>query len=71
MKKKILSYYHYGMGGVYFWIMANSAEEVDKRFSLIRVIDSLPDWLTEDAAQKLPTYDIDIDLEDILRIVRS
>jgi hypothetical protein len=71
MKQKILCYYHYGMGGVCFWVMARTPGEIEARYPLLRVIEGKPGWISADALTRVPVYDIDEDAAELSRIVNS
>lgn len=72
MKKKFLTVYDYGMGGVWTYILANSAKDVSDKYPKLKVLDQEPDWFFDQDTNKIiRTVDID-DLPDpFLREVRK
>jgi hypothetical protein len=61
-KQRFLVVYDYGQGGIWAFIWARSAEDIDKKFRGLKVVDTMPSWLTGDelvATEQTMTYDID------------
>ena len=61
MSPRFLVVYDYGMGGVWAYVEAESAEQIEERFPELKVFPEPPPWMPEDHRQKLleRTYDID------------
>jgi hypothetical protein len=61
MKSRYLVVYDYGMGGVWGYVLATSAEEIEARFSELQVIPEVPSWMSEDDRASLERTAQDID----------
>ncbi|MBX7149660.1 hypothetical protein K1X76_11355 [bacterium] len=74
VKKRYLAVYDYGMGGIWCYIHAESAEQIEKLYPELKVIEKEPDWhqgehrtITEEKF----TYDIDKPTGWLLNLVNS
>jgi hypothetical protein len=68
--------YDYGQGGVWAFVWARSEQELHEKFRDLKVVESVPDWLTGEQlamTEERMTFDIDrIEPGDwISRILRS
>jgi hypothetical protein len=66
MKTEYLACHDYGTGGVWLYLMADSAAQIRERFPELRVVTDRPSWLTNGEDRLLRermTIDID-DTED-------
>jgi hypothetical protein len=75
-KQRYLVVYDYGQGGVWAFVRARSAAEVEDTFRDLKVVENMPSWLTGDALAKTEqrmTFDVDaIEPEDwIAKFVRA
>jgi hypothetical protein len=61
LKKRYLVVYDYGKGGVWAYVEADSAREIQKKFPELTVVQEPPSWMTEEYRNRLlaRTYDID------------
>lgn len=61
VKQRFLVVYDYGMGGVWAYVEAESAEEIVEKFPELSVVSETPAWMSEKDRQSLlaRTYDID------------
>jgi hypothetical protein len=74
MKHKHLVVYNYGQGGLWAFIRADSAEQIEERYPELKVVSEIPTWMTDDIRSRLEateTYDLDAPpsglLADLLR----
>ena len=61
-KHRFLVVYDYGQGGVWAFVWARSSDEITNKFRDLRVIDSIPAWLTGEilaATEQRMTFDVD------------
>jgi hypothetical protein len=58
-KRAFLVLHDYGMGGLWLYMTARSAEEITGRYPALVIVDEAPAWLTADLRERLPHYDID------------
>lgn len=62
MKHKYLVVYDYGMGGIWLFIYAKSAAEIEITYPELSVVEHYPDWLKGEHLRQIErdeTYDID------------
>ena len=59
MKQKYLVVHDYGTGGIWYYIIARSKEEIESKFPGFEVIEEEPAWLDEKTKQTLEIHDID------------
>ncbi len=60
--KKLLAYIDYGTGGIFFWVMAESPQQLSLRYPKVQILDCAPTWMDYKEVQKLESpriYDID------------
>lgn len=48
VKQAFLVVYDYGSGGVWAYVRADSAEEIEHEFPELKVVFELPTWMSED-----------------------
>jgi hypothetical protein len=61
MKSKFLVLHDYGQGGVWAYLLADSADEIRRAFPALRVFDQPPSWMKKedlDAVNKSMTIDM-------------
>lgn len=58
MKRRFLTVYDYGQGGVWQYINASSADQITAKYPSLKVVNTEPQWL-KDSKQSLREYDID------------
>lgn len=61
-KKRFLAVYDYGSGAVWVSLLARSPREVETRFRDLRVLETQPDWMSDDELADIEdkkTFDID------------
>jgi hypothetical protein len=61
-KQRYLVVYDYGQGGVWAFVWARTAPEIEDIFRDLKVVEKMPSWLTEDALVKTEqrmTFDVD------------
>ena len=63
VKQSYLVVYDYGQGGVWGYVRAESAEEVERKFPQLTVVEAMPDWLRAetDYEAKLRAREEDVD----------
>ena len=61
-KTRFLVVYDYGQGGVWAFVWARSEDEIHRTFRDLKVVDSMPPWLTGDelaVTEERMTFDVD------------
>jgi hypothetical protein len=61
-KQRFLVVYDYGQGGTWAFIWAQSADDIHERYRDLKVVDTMPSWLTGDhlaTTEQNMTFDID------------
>ena len=71
MKKKFLTVYDYGMGGVWRYIRADSAKDVLDKYPKLEVLHREPDWFTDESRRLTETNDINDPPDIFLRRMRG
>ena len=64
VKQPILVVYDYGSGGVWAFVVAESAEEVEREFPELKVTWSRPSWMSAEEEERIAreaTYDLHAD----------
>ena len=56
-KRRFLTVYDYGTGGVWQWITANTVAEIAQKYPALLVVPDIPKWMTEPEAGKVREYD--------------
>ena len=71
MKKRYLTLYDYGQGGLWGYVVAPSKETIISRFPELEVVDEEPAWMTDETRADLErrTEDIDRPGDGILGIM--
>lgn len=64
--KEYLACYDYGMGGVWYRMLASSADAVRQAFPQFIVFDKEPDWWAANPKQGFPVHKIGDPLDDVL-----
>ena len=62
MKRRFLALHNYGTGGVWAFIDARTAEEIEVAYPELKVIQQRPAWMTDDICANIAsnlTFDID------------
>jgi hypothetical protein len=62
MKRPFLVLYDYGTGGVWSYLLAESAEQIRGKFPVLRIYNEVPSWMTETERQEIElnsTYDLE------------
>jgi hypothetical protein len=62
MRTEFLAVYDYGTGGVWVYLLADSAAQIHECFPEFRVVSDRPNWLTDEEDRRLRermTIDID------------
>lgn len=69
IKRRYLAVYDYGTGGVWCFIYAQSADQIEKQYPELKVIHDEPDWLKGDYRSQIEkrTFDIDDKPTGLLR----
>jgi hypothetical protein len=57
--KKHLVVYNYGQGGLWAFIHANSAQEIEDLYPELKVVDQMPSWMTPEMASRLEECDLE------------
>ena len=61
--------YDYGMGGLWWFVKADSAEEIRKAVSELTVYDEVPDWMFEEHWKLIGTDDLKHPRSEALRMI--
>jgi len=61
MKRKYLTVYDYGSGGVWTYILAASAGDIKQRYPQLEVVEKAPPWLDSKRLDEMSPEVIDID----------
>jgi hypothetical protein len=61
MKRRFLVVYDYGQGGVWAYILANSASAIVEAFPELQVIDEIPPWMDDHVRRELESETQDLD----------
>jgi hypothetical protein len=64
--KEYLACYDYGTGGIWYWMLAASAQEVRLAFPQFIVFESKPDWWKNNPMKDLPVHRIGEPLDSVL-----
>ncbi len=73
-KREFLGVYDYGMGGIWYVILAESIKDVQRRFPFFKVFDSPPKFITKDDLSRIRIenfQDIDQPDSNYLSIIRD
>ena len=73
MKRAFLVVHDYGSGGIWAIIRAQSSDEILAKFPKLAVVDSQPEWMTEELYNSIAsrnTHDIDDEPTGWLRAMR-
>jgi hypothetical protein len=75
-KQRYLVVYDYGQGGVWAFVWARSAPEIEDTFRDLKVVEDMPSWLAGDAlarTEQRMTFDVDAIQPDewIAKFLRS
>lgn len=60
MKTKFITVYDYGTGGVWRYIYAESAGEIQKKYPRLKVLDREPSWFGDEHRK----YTLECDIDD-------
>lgn len=72
MKKKFLTVFDYGTGGIWQYVYAESKEQIEQKFREITVLETPPDWWADRPMDVKREYDIDGPLDDFMsRMVQT
>lgn len=61
MKQRYLIVHDYGMGGIWGYMYANSADEIERRYPELKVVHDAPDWLQGSYRTQIEKRTFDID----------
>jgi len=61
MKQRYLVLYDYGQGGLWGYVLAETAEDITRRFPELVVVNEVPDWMGGDLEVRLRETEEDID----------
>lgn len=51
--------YNYGQGGLWAYVLAESAEQITEAFSDVEVFHQRPPWMTDAIASELQVFDVE------------
>ena len=71
MRKKFLTVYDYGTGGVWRYIYANSAKDILDKYPGLTILDCEPDWFKDRPMGKITTIDFEDPPDIFLRTMRK
>ena len=66
--------YDYGMGGVWSYIHADSAERIERLYPDLKVVPERPEWMTDEREQRIRqnrTFDVENPAGWLLMLPRS
>lgn len=64
-KKPFLVVYDYGQGGIWAYVVAESAEQIEREFPELRVVHERPDWMSAGREARIrANRTVDIDKRD-------
>jgi hypothetical protein len=66
VKHRFLTVHDYGTGGVWQYIYAESEEAIMRKYPLLEVVHTEPQWLTDGLGTRLQEYDIDAEPDQVL-----
>jgi hypothetical protein len=69
--RKILAVYDYGQGAVWIYLLADSADDVERQFPDLKVVDRPPEWMTKADLDRVRTVRIDDRDDDFLAKLRT
>jgi hypothetical protein len=58
LRQPFLACYDYGQGGIWVFIVAESAREITDAYPELSIAERTPDWVTPDAMQRIPRLDL-------------
>lgn len=64
MKQKFLVVHDYGTGGIWYYILARSKEEIESKFPGFEIVEEEPAWLDEKTKLTFECVDIDDEPKD-------
>jgi hypothetical protein len=69
MKTRFLVVDDYGMGGIWAYVLAESAEEIKARYPTLQIVTEVPGWVQREDAN-LPEFDSEDDSNEWLAALR-
>jgi hypothetical protein len=69
VKERFLVVDDYGMGGIWAYLLAESAEQIGERYPTLNIVTETPDWL-EGKEGDLPELDVNDDSDEWLAALR-
>lgn len=58
IRQPFLTCYDYGQGGVWAWVIAESAAKVQQAYAELTVLDRMPPWMTPEVLHRLESCDL-------------
>ena len=59
---KFLTCYDYGTGGIWRYIIADSAQQILTKYPELEVVNSIPEWMNKDVINRI--NDLTVNIED-------
>ncbi len=59
VKQPFLTCYDYGQGGVWAWVLAESADQIRHAYPELTVLDRMPSWMTPEVLRRVESCDLD------------
>jgi hypothetical protein len=59
----------YGMGGLWWWIVAPSADAIRDRYRDVSVFDEPPSWWDDEMDRQTPRYELDDEPDSALKLL--
>ena len=67
MRQRFLTVHDYGMGGIWQYITADSAQQIKAKYPKLTVFIEPPSWWKDRPVENLRTYDIDAEPTEWLK----
>lgn len=65
MRKKFLTVYDYGSGGIWQYVHAEDAEQILTKYPALEIVEEEPEWL-KDSQLTLREYDVEAEPDKVM-----
>ena len=66
MKRKFLTVYDYGSGGVWQYVLADNKGQIEEKYPQLTVLEELPEWWAERPVEVEREYDINEEPDEFM-----
>lgn len=66
MRRRFLTVYDYGQGGIWQYIHADRADQITAKYPALKIVEIEPAWLSAANAPRLREYDVEAEPDEIL-----